>query len=203
MKLYVSPASPFARKTMVAVAELGLGERVVQQPTNVTPLTRNDEVASQNPLVKIPTLITDDGMALFDSPVICEYLDYLSGTPRLFPAPGPARWATLRRQALGDGLMDATILIRYETFLRPEALRWVEWQEGQKRKIDGALDMMEAEVAAMGDGFDIGHITFGCALGYLDLRFDHFQWRTGRPALAAWFAGVSQRPSMVATLPRV
>lgn len=202
MKLYVIPASPFGRKASITIAELGLGARVVQEPATVTPISRNEEVARGNPLVKIPTLLLDDGTSLYDSPVICEYLDHLSGAPRFFPAPGPARWSALRRQALADGLMDAAVLLRYEQALRPEALRWPEWMAGQTAKITGALDAMEAEAPGFGSTFDIGHIAFACALGYLDLRYDHLHWRNGRLALAAWFAVVSQRPSMVATMPK-
>ena len=203
MKLYVNPASPFARKVSITIAELGLGAQVQEQTATVSPITRNEEIARDNPLTKIPTLILNDGTALFDSPVICEYLDHASGTPRLFPPAGPARWAALRRQALADGLMDAAILMRYESVLRTETLRWPEWLDGQKRKITGALDAMEKDGAGLGAGFDIGHISFACALGYLDLRFDHFQWRGGRPALAAWFAVMNQRASVAATTPKV
>lgn len=202
MKLYVSPASPFGRKASITIAELGLGARVVQEPATVTPINRNDEIARGNPLGKIPTLLLDDGTALYDSPVICEYLDHLSGAPRFFPAAGPARWSALRRQALADGLMDAAVLLRYEQTLRPEALRWPEWMAGQSAKITGALAAMEAEAPGFGAAFDIGHITCACALGYLDLRYDHLHWRNSRPTLAAWFAAVSLRPSMVATMPK-
>jgi glutathione S-transferase len=202
MKLYVSSASPFARKALITISELGLGDRVVAQPTTVTPISRNDEVARGNPLVKLPTLVLDDGTSLFDSRVICEYLDHLSGVPRLFPAAGLARWNALRRQALADGLMDAAVLLRYEQAMRPEAMRWTDWMAGQGAKITGALDALEGDAAGFGTAFDIGHIACACALGYLDLRHDHLHWRNSRPALAAWFAVVSQRPSMVATVPR-
>ena len=203
MKLYVSSASPFGRKVSVIIAELGLGGKVVQQPAMVTPVARNDEVARDNPLAKIPTLVLDDGSSLYDSPVICEYLDQLSGAPRFFPASGAAKWTALRRQALADGLMDAAILWRYEIALRPEALRWPEWMAGQKRKITAALDAMEGDALTFGPGFDIGHVTIACALGYLDLRFADLAWRNGRNALAAWFEKTNARASMVATTPRV
>ena len=202
MKLYVSPASPFGRKASITIAELGLGGKVVQEPATVTPISRNDELVRGNPLGKIPTLVLDDGSALFDSPVICEYLDHISGAPRFFPPAGPERWRALRRQALADGLMDAALLLRYEQALRPEALRWPDWMAGQSAKMAGALDAMESDAAGLGTAFDIGHITYACALGYLDLRFDHLHWRDSRPALAAWFAQVSERPSLVATLPK-
>jgi len=202
MKLYVNPASPFGRKASVVIAELGLDARVKQELATVSPVSRNNEIARDNPLVKIPTLVLDDGSTLFDSPVICEYLDSLSGTPRFFPAEGPARWTALRRQALADGLMDAAVLLRYEQALRPEPLRWVDWMAGQQAKIMAALDAMEVEAPSFGDGFDIGHIAIACAIGYLDLRFGHFGWRDGRPRLAAWFAEVSKRPSLVSTFPK-
>ena len=201
MKLYVSPASPFGRKAAVLIAELGLGDRVVQEPATVSPITRNAEVARGNPLAKIPTLVMDDGSALFDSPVICEYLDHLSGSPRFFPAAGPTKWSALRRQALGDGLMDAAILLRYEIAMRPEAMRWPEWMAGQQGKMIAAIDAMESEADAFGSGFDIGHVTCACALGYLDLRFGNLKWREGRSKLAAWFEKVNARPSMVSTTP--
>ena len=168
----------------------------------VTPVNRNNDIARDNPLVKIPTLVLDDGSSLYDSPVICEYLDHLSGAPRFFPAAGPARWTALRRQALCDGLMDAAILLRYEQALRPEALRWPEWIAGQTAKVTGALDALEGEVGSFGTDFDIGHIACACALGYLDLRFGQMGWRTGRARLATWFETVSQRPSLAATLPK-
>lgn len=201
MKLYVSPASPFGRKASVVIAELGLGERVVQEPATVTPIARNADVARGNPLAKIPTLLLDDGSSLFDSPVICEYLDSLSRSPRFFPAAGAAKWTALRRQALADGLMDAAILLRYESAMRPEPLRWAEWTAGQNTKVVSALDAMEDDAVALGAGFDIGHVAYGCALGYLDLRFPDLEWRKGRSKLAAWSETVSARPSMVATTP--
>jgi glutathione S-transferase len=202
MKLYVASASPFGRKCAVLVHELGLQSRVEFEPATVSPINRNADIARGNPLVKIPTLILDDGSALFDSPVICEYFDSLSGTPRFFPAPGPARWVVLKRQALADGLMDAAILLRYEQTLRPEALRWAEWVAAQQSKLIGALDAMEADAPGFGDGFDIGHVATACAVGYLDLRFPQVAWREGRARLAAWFTRVSERPSLIATFPK-
>jgi glutathione S-transferase len=202
MKLYVASASPFGRKCAILVHELGLEGRVDFEPAAVSPINRNEEIARGNPLVKIPTLILDDGSALFDSPVICEYLDSFSGAPRFFPAPGPARWVALKRQALADGLMDAAILLRYEQALRPEPLRWPDWVTAQQSKLIGALDAMEADAPSFGAGFDIGHVATACAVGYLDLRFPQVAWREGRARLAAWFAGVSQRQSLIATFPK-
>lgn len=202
MKLYVSSASPFGRKASIVVHERGLDARVRQEPASASPVSRNAELLRDNPLGKIPTLVLDDGTSLYDSPVICEYLDGLDGAPKLFPPSGMARFDALRRQALADGLMDASLLLRYEQALRPEALRWVDWMAGQEAKMTSALDAFEAESPRFGDGFDIGHIATACALGYLDLRFPHVGWREGRPRVAAWFARVSERPSLVATFPK-
>ncbi len=201
MKLYTASTSPFVRKVNIVIAELGLGSRIASEPVVVSPISRNEGVARDNPLVKIPTLILDDGSPLFDSPVICEYLDNLSGSPRFFPASGPGRWTALRRQALADGLMDAAVLLRYEQALRPEPLRWVDWMSGQQLKVTNALDALDAEAVSFGDAFDIGHVAAACACGYLDFRFAHLGWRETHLNLAGWFATVSARPSVVATVP--
>lgn len=199
MQLYFNPASPFVRKVRVTAHELGLGDRIELTSISLTPLSPHDGVRSSNPLGKIPTLITDDGAALYDSPVICEYLDSLAGGNRIFPAAGGARWTALRRQALADGIMDAAVLTRYEQAARPKELRWEAWVDGQFLKIRTALDALEHEDLA--DPFDIGTISIACALGYLDLRFAAESWRTRRPRLAAWLAAVSPRPSLAATIP--
>jgi len=203
MKLWYSPPSPFARKVRVVATELGLAERIELVLTPVVPIEPNPALVPQNPLVKLPTLEAEDGTVLYDSRTICEYLDALAGGGRLFPATGPARWDALRRQALGDGIMDAGILRRYELTLRPEALRWEDWLRGQQAKIDHALDAGERDAARrQGEGaFDIGHITLACALGWLDFRFPEFDWRAKRAALAAWYASAAKRPSLVQTVP--
>ncbi len=120
----------------------------------------------------------------------------------MFPAAGPARWTALRRQAEGDGILDAGVITRYETFLRPEPRRWPEWVEGQKGKIGRALDALEGEAGSFGNAVDIGTITIGCALGYLDFRYAADDWRARRPQLAGWFETFGKRPSMAETAPR-
>ena len=155
----------------------------------------------ENPLIKIPALKTDDASVLYDSRVICEYLDALAGGNRLFPASGAARWDALRRQALGDGIMDAGILRRYELAQRPAALHWADWLAGQQAKVDHGLDAAQQEAQDWGASFDIGHITLACALGWLDFRFPDAGWRASRPLLAAWFARVSARPSLAQSVP--
>ena len=120
----------------------------------------------------------------------------------MFPAAGPARWAALRRQAEADGILDAAVGTRYETFLRPEARRWPDWIEGQKAKFRRALDALEGEAASFGAVVDIGTLAIGCALGYLDFRYADEDWRSGRPQLAAWFETFEQRPWMTETVPK-
>ena len=202
MKLWYSPASPFARKVRICAIELGLGARVEQITVTVAPSKPNLELARENPLIKIPALKTDDSTVLYDSRVICEYLDALAGGGKLFPASGAARWQALRRQALGDGIMDAGILRRYELVLRPEALRWADWLAGQQAKVDHGLDAAEREAGGWGEALDIGHLTLACALGWLDFRFPDAGWRAARPQLGAWFARVSARPSLARTTPQ-
>ena len=202
MKLRYSPTSPYVRKVMVVALETGLAERIERIPTTVAPTKPNEEVARENPLVKVPALTTDDGLVLYDSPVICEYLDTLHGGPKLFPASGKARWLALRQQALGDGILDAAILGRYE-ILRPKEYQWPDWIDAQLRKVRGALGALEIEVEAgeLGGPLGIGQITVACALGYLDFRFPEEDWRARHPRLAQFQAGFAERASMRATLP--
>jgi len=200
MKLFHSGASPYVRKVMIVAHETGLVDRIERVPASVGPTTVNPEVAAENPLVKVPTLVLADGTSLFDSRVIVEYLDTLHPGRRLFPAEGPARWTALRRQAIADGLLDAALLIRYENNLRPEPQRWKDWTQGQFRKLRQALATLAEE--GLGTDLTIGEITAGCALGYLDFRFPDEDWRQAHPALGIWFAKISERPSFVATLPK-
>lgn len=202
MKLRYSAASPFVRKVMVVALETGLAPRIERVPTTVAPNQVNRDYQREQPLAKVPALTTDDGAVLYDSRVICEYLDSLNQGPKLFPAAGAARWTALRRQALGDGLCDAAVLTRYETFLRPEEKRWDQWIDGQMRKVRGALDALEAEAPSLGGGIDIGLIAIGCALGYMDFRYASEHWRSSRPKLAAWYEDFAARASMVETQPK-
>jgi len=201
MKLYAPTPSPYVRKVRVLARETGLAARIEEIPAAVSPIAPDERVTRANPLGKVPALILDDGTALYDSPVICEYLDGLHSGRRLFPPAGPARWAALRQQAEGDGLLDAAVLTRYELVLRPEPLRWPEWVAGQKAKVAGALDDLERNADSLAGELTIGGITIACALGYLDFRFAEDAWRTGRPRLAAWFAAISTRDSLRTTMP--
>jgi glutathione S-transferase len=199
MKLRYSPTSPYVRKVMVLAIETGLEPKIEKVTTSVVPTKFNAEAARDNPLVKVPALVLDGGESLYDSPVICEYLDSLHGGPKMFPASGSARWTALRRQALADGILDAGILIRYES-IRPDQFKWPDWVDAQMTKVKTGLAALEAEAGKLG-GVDIGTITVGCALGYLDFRYDHLAWRNGHKKLAAWFEGFNARPSMKATVP--
>jgi glutathione S-transferase len=203
MKLRYSPTSPYVRKVMVAALETGLAERIERIQTVVLPTKPNEEVARENPLVKVPALTNDDGLVLYDSPVICEYLDTLHSGPKLFPPSGTARWIALRQQALGDGILDAAILGRYE-IQRPKEYQWQDWIDAQLRKVRGALAALEIEVEAgeLGGPLTIGQITVGCALGYLDFRYQSEEWRARQRRLAAWFDEFSKRKSMQLTVPR-
>ncbi|MCP4328730.1 MAG: glutathione S-transferase [Alphaproteobacteria bacterium] len=197
MKLRYAPTSPYVRKVVVCLHELGLDDRVERIATNVwDPET---DIGGTNPLGKVPALVLDDGMVLFDSPVICEYINDLTGGT-LFSS-GDDRWWALRLEALADGILDAAILRLLEG-RRPENLQSADWSARQRRAIDRALDVLEAEVEHWGETPTIGHITAGCALGYLDFRFGHEDWRPGRAKLASWYEAFAARPSMQASVPK-
>jgi glutathione S-transferase len=197
MKLRYNQGSPFVRKVMVCAHELGLVSQIELLDTTVTPVTTNAALAGENPLMKLPALVADDGEILFDSPVICEYLDSLAGGGKLFPT-GKARWTALRQQALGDGILDALILCRYEIAARPEEKRFSGWTDGQMRKAHQGLGALEKEDLS---GRSIGTITAVCTLGYLDFRFPNDGWRLRHPKLADWYKGVETLSAMQATKP--
>jgi glutathione S-transferase len=204
MKLYYTPTSPFVRKVLVTAHELGLIDRIETVHLRPDPLQPDATLARLNPLSKIPALVLDDGSALYDSPVICEYLDSLAGG-RLLPAVGKERWRVLRMQALADGILDAGILAFYERQMRPPALHWEPWIEGQGKKAASGLDALDAELSRDGVGAvpDVGQIAAACALGWLEFRAPFGDVRAGRPALAAWYESFSARPSMQATRPHL
>ena len=198
MKVLYSTTSPYARKVWMMLWETGLIETVAMEIA--APWTPDTTVPHDNPLGKIPVLILDDGTHLYDSPVICEYLDTCHRGTAFFPASGPARWQALRRQALADGMMDATAATRIEQMFHPGAMHSDEWVNRQKAAVNRALDALEAE--DLGQEFTIGHLAILCALGYLDLRLAELAWRTGRPRLVAWFDRESARRSFEETMPR-
>jgi glutathione S-transferase len=200
MKLYYSPASPYARKVRITALEAKLDKKIEMVNVVLTPVAANADVDKHNPIGKIPALSVK-GMDLFDSPVICEYLDSLNKGRKLLARKGRDRWVALRQQAMADGLLDAALLVRYEGFLRPEAKRWDDWSKGQMKKIEGVLDQLEAEVKSLKGKLTLGTISVISALGYLDFRFGTYDWRGRCPKLAKWFASVSRLPSVKATVP--
>jgi glutathione S-transferase len=208
MKLHWSPRSPYVRKVMIVAHELGLADRLQTVRTTVGGTTPHLELMRENPLGKIPTLVLHDGTIIYDSPVICEYLDTLAGGGKLFPREGQARWLALRQQALGDGILDAGILARYEQ-LRPREHQWQEWIGAQMRKVRGALSALEmecesGELAAPADDAPalVGHIAIGCALGWLDFRYPSEVWRERHRRLGIWYDGIAKRRSMQETAPK-
>jgi glutathione S-transferase len=198
MKLLWSSRSPFVRKVMVAAHEVGVADCIATERVVVAANKPNAGVMALNPLNKIPTLVLDDGAALYDSRVICEYLDTLHDGPRLFPPDKAARWPALRRQALGDGLMNV-IVLRLGEQNRVRETQSESHLASYRLKIASALDRIEAEGVGPAEPPDIGQIAVACALGHLDFRFAADDWRAGRPKLAAWYAQFAQRPSMRAT----
>ena len=195
MKLRFSGTSPFVRKVVIQALETGLDSKIER----VTTATTDPVLAKENPLSKVPSMTLDDGSHLYDSPVICEYLDSLHGGAKMFPAAGPARWTALRRQALGDGMMDAAVARRGES-RRPANEQSPSAMEAQRAKVVAGLDVLEGEADKLGSGIDIGLISIACALGYLDFRFASEDWRKGHPKLALWFEGFAKRPSMQSTV---
>ena len=197
MVLHWSPKSPYVRKVMVCAHELGLVPRLELVRSVAAMLKPNPAIMAANPLSKIPTLVREDGSTLFDSVVICEYFDTIAGGS-LFPREGEGRWQALRWHALGDGLLDALILWRNE---RERAVPLQPLVDAFDLKTRAALQVLDAEAGQLEHApFSIGHVTVGCALGYLDYRFDALGWRAQAPQLAQWFARVGERPSFQATV---
>lgn len=200
MRLFASTTSPYARRVKVVLHETGQIGRVEVVPATGSPVAPGTLPLAQNPLGKVPVLERPDGPALYDSRVICRYLDDLAGAG-LCP-PKPRLWDTLTLEATADGMLDAAVLVLYESRLRAPAFQDAAWREGQWIKIVRALDALEARwMAHLAAPLDIGQIALGCALGYLDFRFAEHGWRDGHPALAAWEARFAERPSMIATRP--
>lgn len=199
MKLYFANTSPYARKARMVVHEKGLGARVEEVFQN--PFEESPELVAANPLKRVPALLTDEGRAIFDSPVICAYLDALSADVPLIPA-GDARWPVLTGEAMTDGILDAAFAIVMER-RRPEAQQSPMWFERWQGGIDRALDVIEADLAPFEGPVSIAQIGLGCALGYIDFRLADLTWRPGRSRLAEWYEGFAARPSMIATEPPV
>lgn len=196
MKLYYSATSPYVRKVMACAIAGGVEKQITQVDTN--PHISPPDLLADNPLSKIPCLVTEDGLALFDSPVICEYLDSIGGAA-LFPAAGPLRWRALRLQALADGIMDAAVNHRMDQGRPVEATRTASMDRQLQAMVRG-LALLEEDT--LPNHLDIGTLTAACALGYLDLRFASMAWRDGRPKLTEWFKTMERRPEISQTAPR-
>jgi glutathione S-transferase len=200
MQLYSSPTSPFARKVLVLLQETGQTGDVTVTGAGGSPLDASKMPTGHNPLGKIPALVRPDGKAIFDSRVICHYLDARAGG-MIYPA-GDRLWDCLTLEAMADGMVDAAILMVYEVRLRPSENQMPAWSEGQWSKIARALDMLESDWADYLSGpLDMGQIALGCTLSYLDFRHGARNWRDGHPKLAAWEAQIASRPSMKSTVP--
>lgn len=198
MRLNHSPTSPYVRKVMACAIARGLDARIETLPTN--PHQSPPELVDVNPLSRVPALLLDDGTALYDSPVICEYLDGLGDAPPLFPVAGPARLTALRQQALADGILDAAVPRRREMGLPPDEGRSA-FIARQREVMARAVDALEAEADGLGELRTIGEIAAGCALGYLDFRYAAEPWRPGHERLASWFARVAELPPLARTAP--
>lgn len=198
MELKYSALSPYVRKVTITLHELGIADRV--RLTKVDARGDPGSITPFNPLGKIPALVIDEGRVIFDSPVICEYLDAEFGGHRLLAASGPQRWETLTRAALADGMIDAAILVRRERD-RDEARRLQEWIAWQLRKVTQGLDALETRIDTLGDRFDLGQIALAAALGYMPLRIDEVAGLPRWPRLKAWYDKVCERDSLQRTAP--
>lgn len=199
MQLFHNDASPFVRKVMVVLIETGQREGVELVFAKGSPTDSSNMPTAQNPLGKVPTLLRDDGPAMFDSRVICRFFDVRAGGG-LYPE---ARlWDVLTLEALADGMMEAAVLIVQEGRCRPEGMHSTEWVEGQWAKIERGLGALESRwMSHLSGPLDAGQIAVGCALAYLDLRHGDRDWRSGHGSLAAWEESFARRPSMAATMP--
>ena len=201
MILHWSPRSPFVRKVMIVAYETGLDERLEKVRSVASMLRPNLPLMQVNPWSKIPTLITAQGLPLFDSDVICEYLDSLHDGPKLHPADPTLRWQALRWRAFGSEMLDALILWRNERE-RPENKQLAELMAAFELKLNTGLRQLETEAQQLSRApFSVGHVALGCALGYIDMRFATIDWRASHPVLAQWFAAFKQRRSMQLTEP--
>jgi glutathione S-transferase len=196
MKLAYSPNSPYVRKCVALAIQRGIDKQVELWTVGTT----DPALLKVNPLSKVPTLVLDDGTALYDSPVICEYLDSVGDGPKMYPPVGPARWKALRQEALGDGILDATQPRRREIALPQDEGRQT-YIALQQAKVKAALAVLEAEADGLGMLTTIGEITIACALGYMEFRYANEPWRPGHPKLEAWYAKVAAMPAMARTVP--
>jgi glutathione S-transferase len=196
MKGYATANSPYARKVRIAAIETGQADLI-----DWTMMTREERAAQMpaiNPLGKVPAVVLEDGSALYDSPVIVEWVDSLHSGPKLIPQSGPERLKVLTLAALGDGLGEAIIAVSLET-AKPEPSQAIIDRQGGKAK--SGLAALNTECGSFNDPPKIGEIAVACAMGYMELRGVLAGWRDDCPALAAWYDAINQRPSLAATAP--
>jgi len=196
VKLYYSPTSPYVRKVMACAIVRGLDGQIEKHRTN--PHESPADLVADNPISKVPCLTTDDGLSLFGSQLVCEYLDSLGDAAPLFPAHGAPRWRALKLQSLGDGILDAAVPGRGELARPKEAARdalIARYKDVMRR----CVDVLESDPPHR--VLDIGSITVACALGYLDFRYASDPWRPGHPKLAAWYEAFAQNKAIADTAP--
>jgi len=198
MELFSSPTSPFVRKVRVLIREKGATGKV--RETVVAALSDPAELHAANPLGQVPALTLDDGTQIFNSPLICQFLDEELGGAKLLPPSGKARWADMRLQTIGDGIAEAAVSLSFER-ARPEEQRSPVWTGRWQRAIARSLDVLEAEADALNGDLTLGRIAIVCALSYVDFRHDALNWRGGHPKLADWYKNISGRPAFVETAP--
>ncbi|MCB1416892.1 MAG: glutathione S-transferase [Nitratireductor sp.] len=203
MKLWYSPASPFVRKCLIVAHERDLTDRIEIMDANANVVDPDMRIVQSNPAGKIPTMVLDDGQVLFDSRVICAWLDTLHDGKKLMPRSGAKRFEVMTLEALGDAIMDAAVSNRYETALRPPEYQWKAWSDGQMGKVKASLDQLEKQwIRSLGRNPNMGSIAVAAALGYLDFRYPDLNWRRGRPKLTRWFKRFGERPSFMETEPK-
>ncbi len=190
LTLYASPTSPFVRKTRIAASVLNLDSRIRVEMTDIG--EENEELREKNPLFKIPTLLLEDGVALFDSCVIVEYLDFMAGGGILIPRDDKKKFIALRQQALADGISDAAVLIVYEKRFRAPENYDQGWVDRQWAKVEFGLAFAERLLSTPEEAIHVGHIALACTLGFLDLRFDG-AWRKKYPKLVKWLAAFEKQ----------
>ena len=198
MQLYSSPTSPFVRKVRVLIREKGASDKV--RETVVAALNDPVELHAANPLGQVPALQLADGTQIFNSPVICQFLDEELGGPKLLPPSGIAHWADMRLQTIGDGISEAAVSLSFER-ARPEEQRSPVWTARWQRAVTRSLDVLEAETSTLNGDLTLGRIAIACALGYLDFRHDDLGWRNGHAKLADWYKNISGRPAFIETAP--
>lgn len=204
VRLFHSPASPYVRKVLVTAHERAVFDRIEFLPSAAWPVKRDPNIVKHNASGKVPCALVEGDEPVFDSRVICAYIDSLGAAEGTVYPQGTDRFRVLTLEALADSILDACLLARYEIALRPEEFRWDDWYRSQMDKVDSGLEALEGRwFALLSRDFNAGSIAVACTLGYLDFRFADKDWRTAYPKLAAWFAEVSERPSLRDTLPKV